>query len=142
MGAVAVGALLFAVMLVVVAALLWQEARTGSDGETVYVLDDAVDHVMERLGADAATRLGRAGVGRILEWSIDEHVGRAAAAAADGGPPPVVGSGETIEAVMERSRRELDEPYDPVDIAEVIVAEGDYLAAIGAIGAPVGGDET
>jgi hypothetical protein len=134
MGAVAVGALLFAVLLVVVAALLWQEARAGSAREPVYVLDDAVEHVIPRLSPAASTRLDRADVTRILEWGIEEHVAKAEV----GDAAPVIGSGDTIEALMERSRREFGEPYDPIDIAEVIAAESDYLAVIGAVGPRVG----
>ena len=53
----------------------------------------------------------------------------------------VVGSGEAIEWIMERSHEELGAAYDPVDIAEVMAREADYLLHIGAVGRVVEGDE-
>jgi hypothetical protein len=135
MGAVAVGALLFALLLVVLAAMLWQEARSATGTEPVYVIDDATAYVHERLSTAAAARLEPADVARILEWGIEEHV--TMARAADQAEAPVMGSGDIIEALMERSLRELGKAYDPVDIAEVIAAESGYLEAIGAVGTAV-----
>jgi hypothetical protein len=130
MGAVAVGALLFAVLLVVGAALLWQEAR--SNGEPVYLLDDASRFAADRLSEDAAARLGIEDVERILLLGFEHRSIHAEA---------VLGSGDAIEFVMERSKAERGDAYDPVDIAEVIAAESEYLAAIGAIGDRVEEDQ-
>jgi hypothetical protein len=135
MGAVAVGALLFALLLVVLAAMLWQEARSARSAAAVYFIDDAARFVTERLSPSAAARLQRDDVARILEWGIEEHVARVGAPGS--ATAVVLGSGETIEGIMERSERELGAAYDPVDIAEVIAAESDYLEAIGAVGRAV-----
>lgn len=135
MGAVAVGALLFAAMLVIVAALVWQEARGGAGGGPHYLLDEAVEFVLGRLSDGATARLGGDGVRDLLLWGIEEHQ-----RLAEAGGAAVYGSGDVLEALMDRSQHERGEAYDPVDIAEVIAAESEYLAAIGAVGDPaVGG---
>lgn len=139
MGVVAVGALLFAVLLVIVAALVWQEARAAARPISEYVLDEAAAFVLARLSGDAASRLAVDDVARLLQWGIEEHQRRAAGA---DGPAAVYGSGDVLEALVDRSRAERGTPYDPVDVAEVIAAETEYLAAIGAVGDPVGEVET
>lgn len=136
MGAVAVGALLFAVLLVIAAALVWQEARGGTRQERRYFLDEAAEFVFDRLSSGARSRLDVDDVRRLLLWGIEEHQRRAEA-----GDPAVYGSGDVLEALMDRSLSERGEAYDPVDIAEVIAAEAEYLVAIGAVGdAAVGED--
>jgi hypothetical protein len=137
MGAVAVGALLFAAGLVIVAALVWQESKARTAPE--YLLDEAAAFVLERLSPSAAGRLGSKGVQDLLIWGLEEHQRRAAQG---DGEAPVYGSGDVLEALMDRSGAETGEAYDPLDIAEVIAAEGEYLAAIGAIGDPAGEVDT
>ena len=132
MGAVAVGALLFAVLLVIVAALVWQESSGHVRQERQYLLDDAAEFVFDRLSTDAGSRLGVDDVRDLLLWGIEEHQRRAEA-----GDPAVYGSGDVLEALMDRSRSERGEAFDAVDIAEVIAAETEYLAAIGAVGEAV-----
>lgn len=139
MGAVAVGALLFAVLIVVVAALVWQEARRAARPVPEYLLDEAAAFVMDCLCADAASRLGIDGVADLLLWGFEERRSRASAGDGD---PAVYGSGDILEALVERSRAERGTAYDPFDVAEVIAAESEYLAAIGAVGDPVTEVET
>jgi hypothetical protein len=112
--------------------MVWQESRRVPVLEpAVYLLEEAARFVYDRLDEDTTTRLDLDDVFRILEWGIywnqvvvhkEEH--RRA----------VVGSGEAIEWIMERSEEELGAAYDPVDIAEVMARETDYLIAIGAVG--------
>ncbi len=131
MGAVAVGALLIAVLLVIMAAMLWQEARRRPSAEPVtYVIEEAARFVHGRLRDDTARRMGLDDVRRILEWGLFHTQ---VVAPRRGGPPPVLGSGEAIGSVMEQSER-AGYDYDPLDIAEIMAAEGDYLVAIGAVG--------
>jgi hypothetical protein len=134
MGAVAVGALLFAVLLVVVAALVWQEARGAGGGSPEYLLDEAAEFVLDRLSGQAASRLDGDDVRDLLLWGIEEHK-----RLLEDGAAAVYGSGDVLEALVDRSQRERGEAYDPVDVAEVIAAEGEYLAAIGAVGDPAAG---
>lgn len=136
MGAVAVAALLFAVLLVIAAALVWQESRGRGRRERQYVLDEAAEFVFDRLSADARSRLGIDDVCDLLLWGIEEHQRRA-----DAGDPAVYGSGDVLEALMDRSRSERGEVHDPVDIAEVIAAETEYLEMIGAVGEAVVGED-
>jgi hypothetical protein len=137
MGAVAVGALLFAVLLVIVAALVWQESGERGRKQRQYLLDEAAEFVFGRLSADAGSRLGIDDVRDLLFWGIEEHQRRAEA-----GDLAVYGSGDVLEALMERSRSERGEAHDPVDIAEVIAAETEYLAVIGAVGDAVVGEDS
>ena len=134
MGAVTVGAILFAVLLVIVAALIWQEARRrpGAD-PAVYLMGEAVPFVQSRLSDGARQRLGDDDVHLILEWGIHYHQ---VVAPRDEGRRPVVSSGDAIEYVMNRGL-ENGRDYEPLDIAEVIAAETEYLVEIGAVGPPV-----
>ncbi len=137
MGAVAVGALLFAVLLVIVAALVWQEAKGVARATPEYLLDEAASFVLDRLSEGAASRLDVDDVRDLLLWGIEEHQRRAEG----NGDSAVYGSGDVLEALIERAVAERGRVHDPMDVAEVIAAESEYLAAIGAVGDPVeGGD--
>ncbi len=59
MGAVAVGALLFAVLLLIVAAMVLQEVRKHPATEVIYVLEEVVPFVYRRLSDEALERLDR-----------------------------------------------------------------------------------
>ncbi|MDX1691901.1 MAG: hypothetical protein R3290_12860 [Acidimicrobiia bacterium] len=132
MGAVAVGALLAALLLVIVAALVWQESRRIPMSEpAVYLIDEASRYVYDRLEEDTTRRLDLDDVFRILEWGIYWNQVEAPKA---GGRRAVVGSGDSIEWIMERSEESMGTAYDPVDIAEVIARETEYLVEIGAVG--------
>jgi hypothetical protein len=131
MGAVALGALLVAVFLVIAAAMVWQDSRRRPSSEPVtYLIEDAAGFVHDRLPADTAGRLGRDDVRRILEWGLyhTQVVGPRS-----GGAPPVLGSGEALTYVMERAEA-AGYDYDPLDVGAVMAAESLYLASIGAIG--------
>lgn len=135
MGAVAAGAILVALLLLVVAGFVLQGSRRGAaQNAAVYLLDDAAVFVHERLSPDAAGRLGVPAVRRILEWQIHWQQ---VEAPRHGLPRPVVGSGEAMEYVLARSA-DIGSPLEPLDVAEVMAAEVDYLLSIGAIGTPVG----
>jgi hypothetical protein len=136
MGAVAAGSLLIALLLIAVAAMVWQEARRRpASGDPTYVLDEAARFVHDRLPAAAAARLTPGDVERILEWGL-EH---GAAASREG--LAVLGSGDAMDYVMEHAAAGGYD-YDPMDVAAVMVNESRYLAAIGAVGDPVEEDET
>ena len=96
MGAVAVGGLLFAVLLLITAVMVWQGARRRRDpGPVLYVLDDAAEYVHERLPAQVRDRLDPADVGRILEWEMEYH--------RTGAGPAVLGDGAAIEYVLQEA---------------------------------------
>jgi hypothetical protein len=129
-----IGAILFAVLLVVVAALVWQEMRSRrSFDSAVYWLHEAVPFVRERLEPETAGRLSEHDVRLILEWGIHYHQ---VVAPRSEGTRPVLGSGDAMEYIIDRGQEE-DRAYDPFDIADVMAAEIEYLVEIGAVGTPV-----
>ncbi len=130
--AVVLGGLLFGAFLLIVAALLWQEARErGNPSESVFGIEDATDHILTVLGEPVASRLGRDNVRRIIEWQVrflqdlakeDEDV------------PIVVG---TTRGTVEYIRVRLEQAGHPLpedDVAAVLDAQGEYLAGLGVIG--------
>ncbi len=138
MGVVAVGALLFAAFLLIVAALVLQEARKGEPGPPVYVIEEVVPFAFGRLSDGPMSRLDADDVKRILEWEVFYLQGLAARRNGDA-VPPVAGSSEAVDFISARSS---DEGYDYLrsDIEEVLAHEVAYLVDIGAVGPPVGGD--
>ncbi len=127
---VALGALLFALLLAMVASMVWQEAkRRRWQGPTTYVLDDAVAFVTERLPAELD--LTRDDVQRILEWDVFYLQGLAGTEGA-----PVVGGDEAVEFVRGgiASRHRID--YDGEAVRKVLDLEAAYLQSIGAVGEP------
>lgn len=134
MGAVGYAAILVAVLALFVAGFVWQSVRRSAATEQAeYVIAEAVPFVWERLSDRAMDRLDPELVRRILEWNLHytQVIGPR-----DLGRPPVIGSGDGIEYVMERAGA-AGFVLEPIDIAEVMAVETDYLLQIGAIGAPV-----
>lgn len=130
----AVAVVLFGVLLVIVAALVWQEMRSRRTFDTaVYWLPEATSFVHGRLEPETAARLSEHDVRLILEWGIHYHQ---VVAPRSEGIKPVLGSGDAMEYILDRGREE-DRAYDPLDIAEVMAAEIEYLVEIGAVGTPV-----
>ena len=134
---------LVAIFLLIVAALAWQEAKSRTyDEGVVYVVDDAVDFVVERLRPETAERLGPADVRRILEWEIFYLQGLAQPRRST--PVETFAGGD--EAAVEWLTAQIAEThgvtYDASDVASVLALEAEYLAAIGAVGDAVEGEET
>jgi hypothetical protein len=134
-------AALFGVLLIIAALVIWQHApqRTTSP---VYGVEDAVGYVMARIDRETATRLGEAGVRRILEWEVyylqglaQKNRSQPVETVAGNYEPAVAYIGEQIKDVLGRS-------YPAEDIAKVLDLEVAYLASIGAIGDQVGGNQT
>ncbi|HSJ36074.1 MAG TPA: hypothetical protein VLB85_13570, partial [Acidimicrobiia bacterium] len=70
-GAIVLGALLFALFLLIVGLMVWQEAkRRPGPPERAYVISDAVRFIIGRLDDQTRARLGRSGVQRIIEWEV------------------------------------------------------------------------
>lgn len=128
-------ALLSAVFLVVVAALLWQEAKRRSfDEGYVYVVDEAVDFIHGRLGAP---KLGRSDVKRIIEYEVFYLQGLAQERRSN--PVEVVagGAGPAVEYIATRIAEAHGVSYSLDEIRDVLRLEADYLQSIGAVGDPV-----
>ena len=133
MAPVAVGAILFAVFLLIVAALVFQELRKPAAASPTYVLDEVVPYAFERLSERAAARVDRDGVKRILEWEVFYLQGLDVPRDHSARPAPVAGSAEAIDFIQERS----GEAYDRADVAEVLAGEAQFLVGIGAVGSAV-----
>ncbi len=134
--------LLIGLLLLIVALMVWQEARRRPSYEPLeYVVEDAVKHVQE--GLSQGSRLTRADIRRILEWEVFYLQGLAQ----DDRKNPVETVAGGHEASVEFIASEIEErhgvSYPLVDIEEVLRLEADYLRAIGAVGEPVemGDDE-
>jgi hypothetical protein len=126
------GGLLVGVFLLLVAVLLWQEARTrGQPPEPVWGIEDATDFVLPRLEEAERSRVGRDGVRRVVEWQVNflQQLAKA-----DAEVPIVVGATEgTISHIAERVARQ-GHPLADADIAAILDLVGDYLVTIGVVG--------
>ena len=133
---VAFVALLVAVLLVIVALVVWQEAqRRPAYDPLEYVVEDAVKHVHAGLGE--STSLSKADIRRILEYEVFYLQGLAQKNRAN--PVETVAGGHeaSVEYIAAEIENKHGAAYDPDDIEEVLKLEADYLMAIGAVGEPV-----
>ena len=137
---VAFVAVLVGALLVIVALMVWQEARRRPAYEPLeYVVNDAVKHVAERL--PEGSELSNADIRRILEWEVFYLQGLAQ----DDRRRPVetVAGGHrlSVDYIAEQIHSKHGVSYSHEQIEEVLRLEADYLAAIGAVGEPVGEEE-
>jgi hypothetical protein len=129
---------LSAVFLFVVAALMWQEAKSKSfDDGPVYVIEDAVTFIADRLEPEVRSRLHRADVLRILEWEIYYLQGLAQQRRSTPVETIAGGAAAAVEYITREIAEQNKVTYDSGDVAAVLAAEAGYLASIGAVGAPV-----
>ncbi len=130
-------ALLVGVLLVIIALMVWQEAKRRPSYEPLeYIVNDAVKHISERLPEDA--EVNRADIRRILEWEVFYLQGLAQDDRKN--PVETVAGGHeaSIEYIANQIHTKHGVSYPQSDIEEVLRLEADYLMAIGAIGDPVG----
>ena len=133
-------ALLAGVLLVILALMVWQEARRRPSYEPLeYVVNDAVKHIAERLPENTPLRSGD--IRRILEWEVYYLQGLAQEERRN--PVETVAGGHpaSVDYIAERIRSKHGASYPHDQIEEVLRLEADYLMAIGAIGDPVGEEE-
>ncbi len=134
MGAVASGAVLLALFLIIVAGLVWQGSRHSVVTDRAeYAVPEAAEFVYERLSDRALRGLDPDIVRDVLEWNL--HYTQVIAPR-ELDRPAVIGGGEGIEYVMEKAGA-AGVVIEPLDIAEIMAIETDYLLSIGAIGSPV-----
>ena len=123
---VALAALLGAVLLIVVALMLWQESRKRSTSEPVeFVIEDAASYVLTRVPDATAQRLGRDGVLSVVEWHMQWITERIRA-----DEPPVVGLTDFAVHYILEKRPESE----PTDVEAVLDEVSEYVASIGAVG--------
>lgn len=135
MSALVGGLVLAAVLAAIVAAFLWQGGGRFRGSEAViYAIEDASRFVHDRLDAATRTRVPRGQVRRVLEWQIEYQQ----VVAPRAGLHPVIGGGDAMDHILERAAEHGDQ-VDPVDVAEIIAADVEYLMAIHAVGAPAEG---
>ncbi len=133
-------ALLVGLLLLVVAMIVWQEARRRPSYEPFeYVVEDAVKHVMTGLSTTSGLR--RADVRRILEWEVFYLQGLAQKNRRN--PVETVAGGHqaSIEYIASQIEATHRVSYSHDQIGEVLRLEADYLKAIGAVGEPVEEEE-
>lgn len=134
-------ALLVGVLLVIMALMVWQQARRQPSYQPLeYVVEDAVKHIQAGLSDDS--HLSRSDIRRILEWEVFYLQGLAQEDRKN--PVETVAGGH--QASVEYIASEIEEKhgvsYAHEDIEDVLRLEADYLMAIGAVGEPVEtGDE-
>lgn len=135
-GAFAFVALFAGMLLVVVALVVWQEARRRPSYDPLeYVIEDAVRHIQERLPEEMSLR--RQDIRRILEWEVFYLQGLAQEDRSN--PVETVAGGHegSIEYIAAQIQMTQDLSYSHEQIGAVLDLEADYLNAIGAIGEPV-----
>lgn len=133
-------AILVGVLLVIVAMLVWQEARRRPSYEPLeYVVNDAVKHIAERLPEDMS--LNNTTIRQILEWEVFYLQGLAQEERNN--PVETVAGGHemSVDYIADQLRTRHDVSYSHGEIAQVLRLEADYLMAIGAVGEAVGEEE-
>ncbi|MEX1005231.1 MAG: hypothetical protein WD990_10170 [Acidimicrobiia bacterium] len=123
---------LVALLLGMVALLLWQEGRRRSfDTMPEYVVDQLVTFVESRLDPSVAERLGRDAVERIVNWEL-RYLQR------DGGEGAVAGGTEdSVAYIVDGIAQFHGVSYPHDDVRAVLAWEAEYLLAAGAFGEPV-----
>ena len=133
-------ALLVGVLLVIVALMLWQEARRRPSYEPLeYVVNDAVKHIAERLPEEMS--LANADIRRIIEWEVFYLQGLAQEDRSNPVETVAGGHDASVGYIADQIRLKHRVSYSHEQIAEVLRLEADYLVAIGAVGEPVGEEE-
>ena len=126
-------ALLVGVFLLIIALVVWQEAKRRPSYEPLeYVVEDAVKHA--HAGLPKESTLTRADVRRILEWEVYYLQGLAQDRRSD--PVETVAGGHeaSVGYIAGQIQAKHGVSYSRGDIEEVLRLEADYLMAIGAVG--------
>lgn len=137
---VAFVAVLVGVLLVIIALMVWQEAKRRPSYEPLeYVVNDAVKHVAERLPLESDLR--HSDIRRILEWEVFYLQGLAQAKRRNPVETVAGGHEQSVAYIADQIHSKHGVSYSQELIAEVLRLEADYLVAIGAVGDPVGDEE-
>jgi hypothetical protein len=131
-------AFLVGIFLIVVALVVWQEAkRRPSYDPLTYVVDDAVKHVEIGLAEEGNNHLSRADIRRILDWEVYYLQGLAQDDRSN--PVETVAGGHeaSVEYIIDQIATKHGVSYAREDVENVLRMEADYLFQIGAVGEPV-----
>ena len=130
---------LVAVLLVIVALVIWQHAQRVGPKEVTFGIENAVSFITARLDGEVRKRLGTDGVRRVVEWEVFYLQGLAQE---DRRQPveTVAGDyGPAVEFIRGEITRVSDRTYSAEDIGAVLALGVTYLQSIGAIGDAAGG---
>ena len=130
---------LAAVLLIVVALVVWQHAQREGPREVTFGIENAVSFIAGRLDAEVHKRLGKDGIRRVVEWEVYYLQGLAQE---DRRQPveTVAGDyGPAVEFIRGEIARTHDRDYSVGDIGAVLALGVTYLQSIGAIGEEAGG---
>lgn len=143
---VALVVLLVGVFLVILALVVWQEARRRPSYEPLeYVIEDAVKHVEDGLHEEGNDRLRRADIRRILEWEVFYLQGLAQEDRKIPVESVAGGHQASVDYIIDQIATKHGVSYSHADVEDVLRLEADYLFRIGAVGEEVdldGGEET
>ena len=132
--AIALGAGLALLFLLMVGAMAWQEFRQRPEGEPVeYILVDAVRWVLNHL--PSSVTLAPAAVTAILEWQIFA-LQESVKDVARGEASVTMGATDELVAYIAQAA----DHYTREEVAAVLEAQGGYLLSIGAVSAVVDED--
>ncbi len=110
--------------------------------QALFDLDEAVEHIAERLPGEVTSRLSYDDVRALLSWHLAylRDKGVPADRAAEPGGPVVVADDESLAQLLARADDTGLEVTDD-DVLAVLDAELDYFRAIGAIGSEIAGPQ-
>lgn len=136
--------LLLGVFLIVIALIVFQEARRRPElEEVVYVIDDAIGYIQAHLAVEGMTSLDRGDIRRILEWEIFYLQGLAQEDRRN--PVETVAGGHeaSVEYIVDQIAVKHGVTYSRSEVEDVLRHEAGYLMSIGAVGERVdfGGEE-
>jgi hypothetical protein len=131
MTAVVVALVGLGLLILLAAAVAWQEKKATADRSIVYGVEESIEFVRLRLSDDVRGRLKLSDIRRILEWSVRYLQDPEVRAGAD--DPPVAGGVEAARYVQERSLA-AGVAYDGDLIIEVLRLQNEFLVSLGAVG--------
>ena len=138
-------ALLVAVLLFIVALVVWQEAKRRPSYEPLeYVVEDAVRHAEAGFAAEGKEELRRGDIRRILEWEVFYLQGLAQKDRKNPVETVAGGHAEAVDYIVQQIATKHGVTYSHAEVEDVLRYEADYLMKIGAVGEPVvadGGEE-
>lgn len=130
---------LVAVLLVIVALVIWQHAQREGPREVTFGIENAVSFIITRLDAEVHQRLGTDGVRRVVEWEVFYLQGLAQENRRQPVETVAGDYGPAVEFIKGEIARVNNRTYAAEDIGAVLALGVTYLQSIGAIGDAAGG---
>ncbi len=136
--AIALGAVLAVVFLVLIGVMLFQEIRTRSSSDPAeFIIDDAVEWVWSQFDGGQKSRLTPDGVRSIIEWQVF-GLQQSVKGKPLGSASVVMGAtDESVGYILTKVNS-----FEPEDVRAVLAGQFGYLESIGAVAGIVEGNET